>query len=131
MLTEIRAGVAGLAPAAPPRAPEETIHAVGRFKYREGLADVWLGDEHYNLRGRTKAQLCLEFLLAKQAFAAASARHFLDEIDPYVRAQGRFLPAAEIKIDHYFTGPRGRLAKLRKDLIIPAGRNGRFYLQTN
>jgi hypothetical protein len=110
---------------------EENIRTIGRFQYRDGFEDVWLGDEHYNLRGRNKARLCIQYLIELQAFTAASARHFAKEIDPYVRNKGDYLPAAEIKIDHYFTDLNGRLPRLRKDLVRAAGRNGRFYLKTD
>jgi hypothetical protein len=91
---------------------------------------VWLGDEHYDLRDRKKARLCIEYLVEKKAFDVASARHLVDEIDPYVRDKGDYLPSAEIKIDHYFNDQTGRLPRLRKDLIRSAGRNGKFYLKT-
>ena len=108
----------------------EIIRTVGRFRYRVGFGDVWLGDEHYDLRERKKARLCIEYLVEKKAFDAASACHFVDEIDLYVREKGDYPPAAEIKIDHYFNDQTGRLPGLRKDLIQAAGRNGKFYLKT-
>jgi hypothetical protein len=110
---------------------KENIRTIGRFQYRDGFEDVWLGGEHYNLRGRNKARLCIQYLIEQQAFTAASARHFVKEIDPYVRNKGDYLPAAEIKIDHYFADLNGRLPRLRKDLVRAAGRNGKFYLKTD
>lgn len=113
-------------------APENVIRTIGRFRYVDGLVDIWLGDEHYDLRERTKARLCIKYLVEKQAFDAASARHFVDEIDVYVREIGNYLPAADIKIDHYFNDQSGRLPKLRKDLItVSGGRDGKFYLKTD
>ena len=106
------------------------IH-IGRMSYLPGFNDVWLGDEHYDLRMRHKARFCIEFLVSKLAYNAGAARHFLGEIDPYVRNKGNYLPAADIKIDHYFNDQSGRLPQLRKDLIRAAGRNGKFYLNTN
>ena len=110
---------------------KKTFGRIGRFKYRDGFQGVRLAYGHYNLRGRNKARLCIQYLIEQQAFAAASARHFVDEIDPYVRKKGDYLPAAEIKIDHYFADLNGRLPRLRKDLVRAAGRNGRFYLKTD
>jgi hypothetical protein len=122
-----------LAPAesVPTPATENVIRTIGRFRYVDGLEDIWLGDEHYDLRERTKARLCLKYLVENEAFDAASARHFVDEIDVYVRENGNYLPAADIKIDHYFNDQSGRLPKLRKDLIQAAGRNGKFHLKTD
>ena len=56
---------------------QETIRSVGRFQYREGFEDVWLGDEHFNLRERKKARLCLKFLVEQRAFDEGSARQDL------------------------------------------------------
>ena len=67
----------------------EFLKEIGRFQYRPGFEDVWLGGEHYDLRKRRKARLCLEYLVANMAFDVASARHFENEIDPYVRKKGR------------------------------------------
>jgi hypothetical protein len=110
---------------------EENIVSIGRFRYRDGFRDIWIGDEHYDLRDRKKIRLCLEYLVAKKSFDSASARHFVDEIDVYVRKKGDYPPAADIKIDHYFNDQSGRLPKLRKELIPAAGRNGKFYLKTD
>jgi hypothetical protein len=90
---------------------------------------VWLGGEHFDLRGRNQARLCIEFLFEKQAFSIESARHLLDEIDPYIRKKGDFPPSADVKIDHYFTDREKRLSKLRKDLVQSAGKNGKYYLK--
>ena len=117
------------AAAEPKSATEENILTIGRFRYRDGFGDIWIGDTHYDLRDRKKICLCIEYLVAKKAFDAASARHFVDEIDPYVRKKGDYLQSAEIKIDHYFNDQTGRLPKLRKDLIAAAGRNGRYFLK--
>jgi hypothetical protein len=91
--------------------------------------DVWLGGEHYDLRGRAKARLCIQYLVAKQAFAAASARHLENEIDPFVRKKCQLPPPSEIRVQHYFNDRSGKLSRLRRDLVKAAGRNGRFYLQ--
>ena len=109
----------------------EVIRTHGRFRYVDGCADIWLGDEHYDLRDRTKARLCIQYLVENQAFDPSAARHLVNEIDVYVRENGNYLPAADIKIDHYFNDQSGRLPKLRKDLIsVSGGRNGKFYLKT-
>jgi hypothetical protein len=116
--------------AAVPSGPEK-IKAHGRLRYVPGFEDVWLGSDHYDLRERKKARLCIQYLVENGAFDAGSARHLKDEIDPHVRRQGDFPPAADIKIDHYFKDQKGRLPKLRKDLIVAAGRNGRYFLRTD
>ena len=116
----------------PAAGSQKIIHTIGRLEYREGFKDVWLGDEHFDLRDRTQARLCLEYLVAKQAFTEESARHFVDEIDPYVRekgglgARGKF---SEIQIKQYFNDRQGRLPKLRNELIRSVGGTGKYYLQ--
>ena len=107
---------------------QEEIRVCGRLRYSPGFRDVWVGDTHYDLRERTKARLCLQYLVEMRAFDSSSARHLLDEIDPYVRKEGDFLPAARIKIDHYFNDRTKKLPRLRRDLIASAGRNGRYFL---
>jgi hypothetical protein len=88
-----------------------------------------MGEKHFDLRDRTKARLCIQYLVEKKAFNAKSARHLTKEIDPYVRKHGDYLPSAEIKIDHYFNDAKGVLPQLRKDLIAAAGRNGKYFLR--
>ncbi|MDB6034902.1 MAG: hypothetical protein JWM16_5240 [Verrucomicrobiales bacterium] len=109
--------------------PQEKILSQGKLRYCPGFNDVWLDDQHFDLRERKKARLCIQYLVENSAFDAGSARHLIDEIDPHVRKVGDFLPSVEIKIDHYFTDKTGRLQKLRKGLIQAAGRNGRFFLK--
>ena len=104
---------------------------IGRLKYSDDFLDVWVGDEHFNLRNRPKAKLCLQYLIECKAFDPTSARHLVDEIDVYVRKAGNYEKSAEIKIDHYFGDRRGVLPDLRKKLIHAAGRNGRFFLKTD
>jgi hypothetical protein len=115
-----------------PSAGGEIIRTCGRFRYVDGFADIWLGDDHFDLRERPKARLCIQYLVENHAFCPTTARHFLDEIDVYVRDKGNYLPAADIKIDHYFNDSTGRLPKLRKDLISVSGlRDGKFYIKTD
>ena len=161
VLSEIRAGVVGLA--AEPRlgnrkiekaknlkaesrtggsttgnlangANNNNIHTIGRFQYGAGFMDVWLGGEHYDLRGRAKARFCIQYLVEKQAFAAASAQHLENEIDPFVRKKCQLppLPAAahsNLRMQHFFNDPSRKLSRLCRELVKAAGRNGRFYLQ--
>jgi hypothetical protein len=101
----------------------------GRFRFENGFLDVWLGGEHYDLRGRAKARFCIQYLVAKQAFNADSARHLEHEIDPFVRKKCQLPPPSEIRIQHYFNDRSGKLSRLRGDLVKAAGRNGRFYLR--
>jgi hypothetical protein len=133
MLAEIRAGVVGLAQGPPVDgeknpAPPKTFHSIGNFDYLTGFEDVWFNRQHYDLRGRDKARICLQYLVQKKAFQVRSARHFLNEIDPHVRKQGDFIRLSEIKIKDYFREPSGQLAKLRQALIRSAGKNGKYYL---
>ena len=110
-------------------AEAEKILSHGRFRYRPSFDDVWLGDTHYDLRDRKKARLCIQYLVEKKAFDAKSARHLTDEIDPYVRRRGDFMPSAEIKIDHYFNDHKGELPQLRKQLIAGVHGKGRYFLK--
>ncbi len=112
-----------------PHGANKNIHAVGRLQYGAGFKDVWLGGEHYDLRGRAKARFCIQYLVAKYAFDAASARHLENEIDPFVQKKCQLPPPSEIRIQHYFNDRSGKLSRLRSDLVKAAGRNGRFYLQ--
>ena len=102
----------------------------GRLRHGEQFNDIWLGDEHYDLRTRKKARFCIQFLFEHAAFDESSARNLKNEIDPFVREQTGLPPAADIKIQHYFTDTQGRkkLPKLCKELIHAAGRTGRYYL---
>jgi 7-cyano-7-deazaguanine synthase in queuosine biosynthesis len=118
-----------LAASVPMAAGAEQLLAHGKLRYRMGFEDIWFEDTYYDLRGRIKAQLCIQFLVEQKAFDAKSARHLVDEIDPFVRERGDFLRAANIKIDHYFNDREGKLPGLRKALIATAGRNGRYFLK--
>ena len=167
VLSEIRAGVVGLAKGPPVAAGEprlgnwktekaknlkaelrpvgsitdnpasganNNIHTMGRLQYGAGFMDVWLGGEHYDLRGRAKARLCIQYLVEKQAFTAASARHLEREIDPFVRKKCQLPPLPEgaqsnLRIQHFFNDPARKLRRLGRELVRAAGRNGRFYLQ--
>ena len=114
-------------------APDKIIHTIGRLEYREGFRDVWVDDVHYQLRGHIPARLCLEYLVAMQAFSERTARHFLEEIEPYVRekggncGRGKF---SEIKLKQYFNDRQGHLPKLRNELIVPVVGAGKYYLRT-
>ena len=92
------ASAAGLAAGGGSGLGEEGIVVRGRLRYRPGFEDVWVGGVHYNLRGREKARLCLQFLVEQEAFDAKSARHLVDEIDVFVRGRGGFARPAAIKI---------------------------------
>jgi hypothetical protein len=113
------------------RAGEGIAHA-GRLRYTQGFMQVWLEGEVYDLRNRKKARYCIQYLVEHKAFTEQTARHLRDELDPYVRKQsGDLPPAANIKIQHYFTDTkdwRKRLQTLCKQLLRAAGRNGRYYL---
>ena len=125
-----------------PTAPEPVIKATpaarpeagsrGRLRWENDFADIWLGDERYDLRERTKARLCIQYLYDACAFDQRSARHFEKQIDPYVRKHSKLEPLpnyAETKLHHYFNPSRGKLAKLGRELIRSAGRGtGRYFL---
>ena len=116
--------------ALPAGGARESIIKIGRLEYREGFKDVWYADEHYNLRGHRKAQLCLEFLARNHAVDEVSARHFLDEIDPYVRANGEFIQLKNVRIKDYFNDPTGHLQALRQALVQVVEGTGKYYLRT-
>lgn len=105
------------------------VVSVGRFRYLPGFNQVWIGDDLYDLRDRTKAKLCIQFMVESKAFDTGSAVHFLSEIDPYVRQHGNFPPAADIKIDHYFKDSTGQLSELRRRLIHSVRGSGRYFLK--
>jgi hypothetical protein len=135
LLTGLIRGQEKLLAMGPPVAVAKTplankeLRTIGRFQYGAGFKDVWLGGEHYDLRGRARARFCIQYLVAKQAFDADSARHLDTEIDPFVRKKCQLPPPSEIRIQHYFNDRSGKLSRLRRDLVKAAGRNGRFYLQ--
>jgi hypothetical protein len=114
--------------------PNIIFHTIGNFHYLTGFEDVWLNRQHYDLRAHKKARLCLEYLAIQHAVNEASARHFLEEIDPYVRevgglgARGKF---SEVKIQDYFREPTGQLVKLCQALIQAVDGTGKYYLATN
>ena len=81
------------------------------------------------MRERNKARLCLQYLVEMKAFDVGSARHLVDEIDPYVREKGNFPRLATIKIDHYFHDRRGNLPTLRRELIASVRGDGRYFLR--
>jgi len=110
-------------------APEEGISARGRLRYGPGFEDVWVGDTHFDLRERARARLCVQYLAEAEAFDAASARSFADEIDPYVREKGGFGILRDIRLNDYFNDRTGELRRLKRELIASAGRNGRYFLR--
>jgi hypothetical protein len=130
LLAEVRGDATGVNQQSPsPTVETNRIQTLGRWQFSSDFKDVWLGDEHYDLRGRAKARFCIQYLVAQQAFDADSARHLETEIDPFVREKCRLPPPAEIRIQHYFNDRAGEIARLRRELVKSAGRNGRFYLQ--
>ncbi|HOA61599.1 MAG TPA: hypothetical protein PKK57_09595 [Verrucomicrobiota bacterium] len=107
------------------------IVELGRLRYRPGFEDVWVEGVHYDLRERVKARLCLQYLVEKKAFDARTARYFLAEIDPYVREKGEFTRPVEGRLADYFKDRTGKLRALREELVVPAGRNKRYYLRVD
>ena len=111
--------------------PAEAIK-LGRMSYLPGFTRIWFAGEEHDLRQRNKARLCIQYLAEQEAFAEASACHFDQQINPYVRAHSRLepLPAhAETKIHHYFNPSQGKLAELGRKLIQSAGHGtGRYFL---
>jgi len=114
---------------AAPSAKNSKDFVRGRLRCGSGFEDVWVGNAHYDLRNRPKARLCIQYLVENGAFDANSGRHLINEIDVYVRERGDYPRAAEIKIDHYFSDRKGKLPKLRKDLIAVVHGKGRYYLK--
>jgi hypothetical protein len=109
----------------------EKVLALGRLRYRPGFEDVWVGDTHYDLRERSKARLCIQYLVENTAFDAKAARRLVDEIDPYVREKGDFPRLATIKIDDYFNDRAGKLQVLRRELIASVWGDGRYFLKVD
>ena len=106
-------------------------HSIGNFHYLTGMEDVWLGGRHYDLREHKRARLCLICMAEANAVDEKSALHFLEEIDPYVRAQGKIDPRGKfstLKIQDYFRDPTGEIAILGQVLIKAVGGNGKYYL---
>ncbi len=95
------------------------------------MEDVWLGGRHYDLREHKRARLCLICMAEANAVDEKSALHFLEEIDPYVRAQGKIDPLGKysnIKIQDYFRDPTNEITSLGQLLIKAVGGNGKYYL---
>ncbi len=106
-------------------------HSIGNFHYLTGMEDVWLGGRHYDLREHKRARLCLICMAEANAVDEKSALHFLEEIDPYVRAQGKIDPLGKysnIKIQDYFRDPTNEITSLGQLLIKAVGGNGKYYL---
>jgi len=106
-------------------------HSIGNFHYLTGMEDVWLGGRHYDLREHKRARLCLICLAEANAVDEKSALHFLEEIDPYVRAQGKIDPLGKysnIKIQDYFRDPTNEITSLGQRLIKAVGGNGKYFL---
>jgi hypothetical protein len=103
----------------------------GRLRCSADFKDVWLGDKHYDLRTRPKAGLCIRYLFENNAFDATSAKHLVDEINPFVRGRGGYesLKFEEVKIQHYFNDPKKELPELCKQLIGAVHRKGRYFLK--
>jgi hypothetical protein len=125
----VAAGVSGTG-TQPEKIARASNGVQGRLRWENDFEDVWVDGVHYDLRGRDKARLCLEYLVGARAYSVESARHFLGEIDPYVRKRGDFIELATVQMKDYFYSPSGKLAKLRRALIQSAGRNGKYYLRT-
>ncbi len=106
---------------------------IGRLSYFPNFNEVWLDDDkRFDLRERAQARACLQFLVDAKAFDRDTARHLVNEIDPYVRKQCNITPLrdySEFRIHHYFNPTKGVYAELCRALIKPAGRNRCYYLK--
>ncbi|MGZ4963043.1 MAG: hypothetical protein ACXWDN_05930 [Limisphaerales bacterium] len=100
----------------------------GQLEQENDFNDIVFRGERYDLRKRSKARFCIKLLVTKQAFNPATAVHFDREINPYVVKMTSLPNLPNVKIHHYFTDARGKLSKLRKELVKAAGKNGKFYL---
>ena len=118
-------------PSAPAPAPLGLRH--GRLRCSADFNYVWLRDEggekRYDLRKRTQAQRCIQYLVEKGAFDAASARDLDKEIDPFVGTGRRQSRLTMVKIHDYFNGQNGELQELREALIKGVGRSRRYFLK--
>lgn len=103
----------------------------GKFEWRQDFNDVWVDGDHYDLRQRHLARLCLQYLAEKKVFDSQHALDFVADIDPYVRSlAGK--PAKDrgtaSRIADYFVGEN--INALRKALIRPGQKPGSYYLAT-
>ncbi len=105
----------------------------GRLRFANDFADLWLGEEHFDLRERNKARISIKYLYENRAFTPKTARHFERQINPYVRKHTKLDPLprnAETKFRHYFNPSHSKYARLARSLIQSAGRGtGRYYLK--
>ena len=106
----------------------------GRLRWDNDFNDVYVSGVHYDLNRRDAARHCIRYLVMMKAFDKATARHLEDEINKHVREQVKrdVLKAGSdgnFRIQHYFSGSGKNYLRLHKELVKPAGRNGRFYLQ--
>jgi len=99
----------------------------GRLEYRPDFCEVWVDGQRFDLTTRMPARRCLQFLVEKQAFDEASARDFA-EIHAYV-TEGFGSVANEPKIHDYFNEAKGKLPRLRRELIKAVARSRRYYLE--
>jgi hypothetical protein len=113
----------------PVGAQEDGMLEQGRLRYMPGFEEVSVGGTRYDLRERARARLCVQCLVEAKAFDAGSARSFVDEIDPYVRAKGGFGVLRDIRLSDYFNDRTGEMRRLKQELIASAGRNGRYFLR--
>ena len=119
-------------PSPDPAGKEGELLTRGRFRFRPDFREVWVGGDFHDLQDRHLARLCLQYLYGAGAFGPGSARHFVKEINPHVRARmplKRTAEPAEIKLHHYFISSHRRLERLSRLLVRSAGRGtGRYYL---
>ena len=112
-------------------APAPPDFVRGRLRCSAGFKDVRVGDDLYDLRARKKASLCIQYLFENSAFDAASAKHLVDDIDPFVRKHSGCPPSVDIKIQHYFNSQRGKMRELCKKLIGGVHGKGRYFLKVD
>jgi hypothetical protein len=103
----------------------------GRLKWLPGCDTVWLDDKPHDLRKWKRARACLQYLVAKEAFAEDSARHLVDEVDVYVHGQMGTKPSLRptVKVQDYFKDG-GELREFCKEIVRPAG-EGRYFLKVD
>lgn len=109
--------------------PTATEFIRGKLRCSASYEVVNFNGVAYNLHTRKKARLCLQYLFENGAFDAVSAKHLIEEIDPFVRERGGYSRANEIKIQHYFNSEKEMLPELCKQLIAVVPGKGRYFLK--
>lgn len=122
------------ATAASAPAPASPDFDHGRLRCSADFNDVWVKDggerKHYDLRKRTQARRCIQYLVESGAFDVGSALDLDEKIDPFVGALRRQKDRlSRVKIHDYFNGRNGELQELREAVIGSVEGSRRYFLK--